>query len=45
MQFMADMEIECEECHGKRFKKDVLEVRFAGKKISKANNDHGTHGD
>ncbi|MDD6783431.1 MAG: excinuclease ABC subunit UvrA [Prevotellaceae bacterium] len=34
MQFMADMEIECEECHGKRFKKDVLEVRFAGKNIS-----------
>lgn len=33
MQFMADLEIECEECHGKRFKKDVLEVRFAGKNI------------
>lgn len=33
MQFMADIEIECEECHGKRFKRDVLEVRFAGKNI------------
>ncbi len=33
MQFMADIEIECEECHGKRFKKDVLEVTFAGKNI------------
>ncbi|MBQ7741436.1 MAG: excinuclease ABC subunit UvrA [Bacteroidaceae bacterium] len=33
MQFMADIELECEECHGKRFKKDVLEVRFAGKNI------------
>ena len=33
MQFMADIELECEECHGKRFKKDVLEVRFAGKSI------------
>lgn len=34
MQFMADIEIECEECCGKRFKKDVLEVTFAGKNIS-----------
>ena len=33
MQFMADIEIECEQCHGKRFKKDVLEVEFAGKNI------------
>ena len=33
MQFMADIELECEECHGKRFKKDVLEVCFAGKNI------------
>lgn len=33
MQFMADIELECEECHGTRFKKDVLEVRFAGKNI------------
>ena len=33
MQFMADIELECEECHGQRFKKDVLEVRFAGKNI------------
>ncbi|MBQ0090517.1 MAG: excinuclease ABC subunit UvrA [Prevotellaceae bacterium] len=28
MQFMADLEIECEECHGKRFKKDILDIRF-----------------
>ena len=34
MQFMADIEIECEECRGKRFKKDVLEVTFAGKNIT-----------
>ena len=33
MQFMADIELECEECHGMRFKKYVLEVRFAGKNI------------
>ncbi len=34
MQFMADIEIECEECRGKRFKKEVLEVTFAGKNIT-----------
>ena len=28
MQFMADLVLECEACHGKRFKQDVLEVRF-----------------
>lgn len=33
MQFMADLELECEACHGKRFKKEILEVRFAGKNI------------
>ena len=34
MQFMADLELECEECHGKRFKRDILDVRFEGKDIS-----------
>lgn len=33
MQFMADLELECEACHGKRFKHDILDVRFAGKNI------------
>lgn len=33
MQFMADIKIECEACHGKRFKDDVLEVQFDGKNI------------
>lgn len=33
MQFMADLELECEECHGKRFKHDVLEVRYRDKNI------------
>jgi len=28
MQFMADLVLECESCHGKRFKSDTLEVRF-----------------
>ncbi|MDO5036176.1 MAG: excinuclease ABC subunit UvrA [Porphyromonas sp.] len=34
MQFMADIEIECEECHGKRYKEETLEVKFRGKDIS-----------
>ncbi|WP_297333998.1 excinuclease ABC subunit UvrA [Flavobacterium sp.] len=33
MQFMADVHLECETCHGKRFKKEVLEVTFEGKNI------------
>jgi excinuclease ABC subunit A len=33
MQFMADLELECEACHGQRFKHDILDVRFAGKNI------------
>lgn len=33
MQFMADVELLCEACGGRRFKKDVLEVRFQGKNI------------
>ncbi|MCM1369823.1 MAG: excinuclease ABC subunit UvrA [Candidatus Amulumruptor caecigallinarius] len=33
MQFMADIEVECEACHGKRFKKDVLDVEYRGKNI------------
>ena len=28
MQFMADLVLECESCHGKRFKSDTLEVKF-----------------
>jgi len=34
MQFMADLVIECEACHGKRFNSDVLEVLYKGKNIS-----------
>lgn len=33
MQFMADLVLECEHCHGKRFKQDVLEVTFKGQSI------------
>jgi excinuclease ABC subunit A len=34
MQFMADVHLECDVCEGKRFKKEVLEVKFEGKSIS-----------
>ena len=33
MQFMADIELECEECKGKRFKDDILEVEYKGANI------------
>ena len=33
MQFMADVHLECDVCNGKRFKKEVLEVKFDGKTI------------
>ena len=33
MQFMADLVLECEACHGQRFKNDVLEVRYRGQNI------------
>ena len=33
MVFMADVELPCETCNGKRFKKEVLEVQFEGKNI------------
>ena len=34
MQFMADIELECETCKGTRFKNDILEVKFDEKNIS-----------
>ena len=33
MQFMADVHLQCDNCNGKRFKKEVLEVNFEGKNI------------
>lgn len=33
MQFMADVELVCESCHGKRFKPEVLEVQYRGKSV------------
>lgn len=34
MQFMADITLECECCHGKRFKQEVLDIEYRGKNIS-----------
>ncbi len=34
MQFMADIVLECEACHGKRFKSEILDVLYHGKNIS-----------
>jgi len=33
MQFMADIVLKCEACHGHRFKHDILDVRYEGKNI------------
>lgn len=33
MQFMADLTLTCEACHGQRFKREILDVRFHGKNI------------
>lgn len=33
MQFMADLVLQCESCHGKRFKEETLEVKFHDKSI------------
>ena len=34
MQFMADLQLTCDACHGKRFQHNVLEVRYKEKNIS-----------
>jgi len=33
MQFLADLYLECEACHGTRYKQDVLEIRYRGKNV------------
>ena len=33
MQFLADVHLTCEVCHGKRFKEEVLEVQYKGKNV------------
>ena len=34
MQFMADIQLSCEACHGKRFKAETLEILYKGKSIA-----------
>lgn len=34
MQFMADLVLECDACHGQRFKREILDVRYEGKNIN-----------
>lgn len=34
MQFMADITLTCESCHGKRFKQDILEIEYREKNIN-----------
>ena len=34
MQFMADLVLECESCHGRRFKSDLLEVTYHGQNVN-----------
>ncbi len=34
MNFLPDVMVECPECHGKRYNRETLEVRFKGKSIS-----------
>lgn len=33
MQFMADIQVTCDVCHGKRFKQEILDVEYRGKNI------------
>ncbi|MDE6143795.1 MAG: excinuclease ABC subunit UvrA, partial [Muribaculaceae bacterium] len=33
MQFMADIQVQCDVCHGKRYKQEVLDVEYRGKNI------------
>jgi len=34
MQFMADISLTCEACHGKRFREEILDARFGGKDVA-----------
>ena len=34
MQFMADVQLSCELCHGKRFRSEILDIKFGGKNIA-----------
>lgn len=34
MQFMADIRLRCDTCHGKRFKEEILDVKFSGRDVA-----------
>ncbi len=34
MQFLADVYVECEDCHGKRYNREALEIQYKGKNIA-----------
>ncbi len=34
MQFMADISLTCEACHGKRFREEILDARFGGRDVA-----------
>ena len=34
MQFMADVSLKCDECNGKRFKKEILQIKFDNKSVN-----------
>ncbi|MEO6588867.1 MAG: excinuclease ABC subunit UvrA, partial [Pyrinomonadaceae bacterium] len=36
MQFLADVELTCEDCRGTRFKDEILDIRYKGKNIAEA---------
>ncbi len=40
MNFLPDIQVPCEECHGKRYNRETLEVRFKGKSIADVRHDH-----
>ena len=45
MQFLADVELVCEECKGTRFKQQILDVRYRGKNIHDVLNHDGARSD
>jgi excinuclease ABC subunit A len=39
MQFLADVELTCEDCRGTRFRDEILDVKYKGKSIAEVCND------
>ena len=36
MHFLPDVYVPCEQCHGKRYNKETLDIRFKGKNIAES---------